>query len=52
MGRGEDMHDQKENLKNNNKEVKVWDRNIQSAKQNRNQPQVNSNPNDDKIVVL
>ena len=52
MGRGEDMHDQKENLKNNNKEVKVWDRNIQSAKQNRNQPQVNSSPNDHRIVML
>ena len=52
MGRGEEMHNQKENLKNNNKEVKVWERNLQSAKQKRSQPQVNSSPNDDRIAVL
>ena len=46
------MHDQKENIKNNNKEVKMWKRNVQSAKQSRNQPQINSSPNDDRIVVL
>lgn len=53
IARGEDVFDQKENIKNNNKDVKIWERKVQSAKGGRpQQSRVKNDPEEDRVVIL